>query len=275
MTRVTVGIPTLNGPDRLDRCLRSIAQYTDFSLFDSVKVLVCDNASREENRKLNKDCIHRAEQLREHAGLEMLMPDVNRGVAAAWNMLVRHQSADVIVLTNDDIEVVQDWLNVLVFSVVNNPKAGMVGLDSYPGVVKQDLMAADRIPLRNSYREAQLLDGGGNLLASHGPIFAFRRDAYDAVGGFDERYYCFFEEVDFGISLRRSGYMHYMASYPIVYHMGGATTSDPRNMDAAAHMAKSRQLFIEKWGASPKHLRESYANEPGVREWNSQLEDWK
>ena len=275
MTRVTVGIPTLNGPDRLDRCLKSIAECTDFAAFESVKVLVCDNASREENQKLNKDCIQRAEKLREHASLEMLTPHAHPGLAASWNMLVRHQPADVNVLINDDIEVVDDWLNVLVFSVATNPQAGMIGLDSYQGVVKQDLVAANRIPLRTSYREARLLDGGGKLLASLGPIFAFRQDVYNTVGGFDERYFCFYEEVDFGLALRHSGYVHYMASYPIVYHMGGATTSDLMNMDAAAHMARSRELFIEKWGASPEHFRERYAREPRVCEWNSQLKDWK
>lgn len=278
MTHVLVGIPTLNGSDRLDRCLKSIADCTDFHAFESVRVLICDDGSTEENVSLNKDVIQRNEKLRDIACLEMLVAGQRCGIAASWNKLVRHQAAnaaDAIAIINDDIEVVDDWLNVLAFSVLENRQAGMVGLNSYVGVVKQDVVAAGRMPLRIDYNEAQLLEGGGKLLTSLGSCFAFRRDVYDAVGGFDERYRCFYEEVDFGLALRHSGYLHYMASYPIVFHMGGATTSEPKNLDAAAEMARSRQLFREKWGGTPEEFRKRYAREPVVREWNTQLKTLK
>ena len=127
------------------------------------------------------------------------------------------------------------------------------------------------MPLRVDYHEARLLEGGGKLLTSLGSCFAFRRDVYDAVGGFDERYRCFYEEVDFGLALRHSGYVHYMASHPIIFHMGGATTSDPKNVDAATEMMRSKQFFHEKWGASPEEIRKRYAKERSVREWNTQF----
>lgn len=266
--RVTIGIPTMNGPERLARCLESIAECTAFDRFASVKVLVCDDGSTEENLKLNKDAIHRSDRLRDVAGLEMLVSAENVGVSASWNKLVRHHPCEVASLLNDDIEVAHDWLDVLTFSVWENKHAGMVGLDSYVGVIKRDVV--DRLPPRIDYREARLLDGDGTLLASAGSIFAFRRDTYEAAGGFDERYKVYYEECDFGTTLRRLGYAHYMASYPIVFHMGGATMSQP-SMDAQGHLARSRALFAEKWGATPASLRGQFGPAPATKTWNTQL----
>ena len=279
-TTVLVGIPTLNGPERLDRCLRSVADHTDPTLFKSVKVLVCDDGSTDENLKLNKDAIHRAEHLRSAMGLEMLMNERRMGIAATWNRLTRHQTADVVALINDDIEVVDDWLDVLVYSVAKNANAGMVSLRSYMGRTKQshcETYLAGSAPPVLDYHEAQLMSGGGTLLASGGAAFAFRRSRFNAVGGFDERYRCFYEEVDFGVAMGEIGLYHYIASYPVLFHLVGATTTDKRNMDASEEMLRSRELFKEKWGKTPEEIRTTQAAArrhqatPVVNEWNSQL----
>lgn len=270
MTEVLVGIPTLNGSSRLKRCLDSIAECTRFDVFEIVKVLVCDDGSVDEELALNKNVIHEASK--QIPGLEMLVNGKREGIAASWNKLVRHQKSDVVVLINDDIEVVENWLDVLVYSLVENRIAGMVGLNSYVGAIKSQTPSFPR----KDYNEASLLSGGGTLLAAHGPIFGFRRDAYDSVGGFDERYFCFYEELDFGVALLEKSLWHFMASYPIVYHMGGATNSDPRNLIASEELARSRQKFIEKWGKTPEELRRNM--QPArfaSNEWHTQRNNWK
>ena len=269
--RVTIGIPTLNGPERLSRCLESIADCTAFERFESVKVIVNDDASTSENLKLNKDAIHRSKYLREIAGLEMLVSEERRGVSTSWNRLVRHQDQEIVVLLNDDLEVDHDWLDVLTFSVWENPLAGMVGLNCYIGTTKLQAKMAGLIPPKIDYHEATMLDGGGKLLTPLGSIFAIRRDVFDMAGGFDERYFVFYEEVDMAVTLRKSGYHQYIASYPIVFHMGGATTSEPTNIDAKECLRRSRQLFSEKWGETPGEFREKCGTVPKVREWNTQL----
>jgi len=278
-----VGIPTLNGPDRLRRCLAAIRDCTDFSYFD-VKVLVADDGSTPENLEANKSILHQSGV----PGVELLHGHGRTGIAATWNRLVRHDrdsGRQLVVLVNDDVEVVDDWLDVLAFSVLNNAgTVGMVGLNSYVGRIKENTVSPPRV----DFVEAKLTDGGGSLVASHGPIFAFDRRKYDFIGGFDERYFCFYEEVDFGVALRQVGYRNVMASYPIVYHMGGATNSDPKNLDAHRCMTESRQKFGAKWGATIDQIRDSVTKgqtrdsvtvgqvRPGsLREWNSQWKVWR
>jgi GT2 family glycosyltransferase len=284
MTSVLIGIPTLNGPDRLHRCLASIGEYTFYKAFPDIKVLVCDDGSTPSNLDANKSVIHQCENMRNLWGLEMLMHPVRKGIASGWNDLTRHKRADVVVLINDDIEVVPHWLEALVHSVTRNKQIGMCSLNSYVSLTaaQHRTAIASQPPHVNvpriDYHESKLMTGGGTLLTSLGSIFAFRQDVYYEAGGFDERFRCFYEEVDFGCTLRSKGYIHAIASYPVVYHMGGATTSDPKNMDAAAEIEQSRALFKSKWGTTPNDLRGKFtagAQASGVlndlNEWNTQL----
>lgn len=269
MTQVLIGIPTLNGPDRLTRCLDSIRECTDL---DGAEVLVSDDFSTPENLKLNKDAVTRF-------GCEMLVGESRRGIAANWNRLSRHTEPEVVVLLNDDVEVVKDWLEVLVYSVTANPHAGMVGLNCYTGVTKRQV--SDALPvlqlMKRDFQEARLTDGGGTLIASHGYCFGFRREAFDDVEGFDERFFVYYEEIDFGCRLREKGYSNYMADYPTIFHMGGATNSNPMNLDSQVQLKESRRKFTEKWhGGTPKILREQFGKKGPVpaKCWNSQMTGW-
>ena len=283
---VLIGIPTLNGPDRLARCLASIAAHTPFEKF-AIKVMVCDDASTSANLDANKALVRRMAYGEPPPNgipdLEMLMHQERKGIAAGWNSLTRFQPADVVVLINDDIEVVPHWLDALVYSVTKNPQLGTVSLNQYVGLTRGQHLAAhpgcaphEAVP-RVDYHEATILLGDGQLLCAQGSIFAFRRESYDQVGGFDEGYMAMYEEYDFGVALCHKGFMHAIVSYPVVYHMGGATLSDPQNLDVSAELIRSRQRFFEKWGGV-NDLRAQFAAQArkhgllaNLHTWNTQL----
>lgn len=52
----------------------------------------------------------------------------------------------------------------------------------------------------------------------------YRRDAMEAAGGFDERYFCYFEDVDLAFRLRLSGHRCLSVPSSIVRHRGSAST---------------------------------------------------
>lgn len=275
---VSIGIPTLNGPDRLRRVLQSIAECTNFANFKESRIVVVDDCSRPEDVEKNWLAVKDYERF----NVAFLKHETRRGIAASWNDCVRHAPADVHVLLNDDVEMMPHWLEVLVYSVTKNPHAGMISLNAYTALTKGQVQqrmfkGAEKHEIwpRVDYCESKLLDGGGQpLLCSQGYAFAFSRESFDLVGGFDERYFCYYEEVDFGVALLRKGKTHYVASYPIVYHMGGATNSDPANMNASAEMQKSRAAFIEKWGGTPAEERAKHVwnGRPHLDEWNSMVD---
>ena len=288
MPTITLGVPTLNGADRLRQALESVAAWSEAAnghrLKDmGVRVLVCDDGSREEDLRGNRGVI--AQCAPRLPGLELLTNDERRGISKSWNRLARdYGDSDVVILMNDDFELVQHAIEAMVYAVRENPAVGVVGLNSYVSITRNQRAALfpgalpHVLDRRVDYCESNLMDGGGSLLSAQGPCFAFRRDAFDLVGGFDERYFCYFEELDFACSLRRKGLHSFMASYPLGYHQGGVTNTDTRNIDAAHQMKRSRELFIEKWGKTPDGLREEFRasyQRPALREWSTQIQNWK
>ena len=278
MTKILIGVPTLNGSERLERCIRALIHNTNFSKFDT-KILIADDGSTDENIILNKNVVHNLST--DYYPIQMLYGQGRTGIASTWNRLTKHFGdwPDIVVLINDDVEVVKDWLDALVFSLVNNPKIGMLGLNTYCGLTDGQLTVNPPIV---DYIESNILLGNGMLVSAHGPIFGFRKAVYNEIGGFDERYFCFYEEVDFGVALRYNGYINAMLSYPICFHMGGATNSEPKNLNAQQCMSESKQKFHAKWKLSLDELRNIFKIDgEKVRrhdfvnvEWNTQIKNW-
>lgn len=260
---ICIGIPTLNGPVRLERCLESIRKYTNLDGLKA-RVVVSDDFSYEsilaENKKI---CFN--------FGFDILMAKARLGVAQQWNCLTRHTSAPIMILMNDDVEVVPDWLEALSFSIRNNPHAGMIGLKAYEGVTSANFTR----PLPASYNEA-VLERGHKMVASTGFLFGFERSKYDVVEGFDPHFFAFYEEVDFGIRLHAAGWPSYMLSYPIVLHQGGATTTDPKNIQANKVMLESREKFAAKHGGTIAQVRDlmKEGSYPNPVQWNTMLKTW-
>lgn len=291
--KTLIGIPTLNNPERLRRCLSSIQRCTD--LTDTV-VLVSDDFSKPVNTELNK-------RVCGEFGVDMLTAPQRYGIATQWNRLARHvPDADVIVLVNDDIVVNTDWLNVLRYSVTENEHAGMVSLRSVQiPYAANETTVYEMLPRSTDYEEATLMHGNRSLVSSSGACFAIRRDLFNALDGFDERYLCYYEEVDFGVRSALQGYFHYMASHPIVGHEIGITIS--REYDSVALLAESLQKFTDKWieewdwvtaekptwltSIPDLHLVNKFPSLDALREqlrarempetkhWNSQWQNWR
>lgn len=260
---VLVGIPTLNGPERLRRCLQAIRRNTPQN--EAWKVLVVDDKSTPENLQRNKAVVH-------EYGIEMLMHEERRGVAAGWNDLTRHTQAPYVILMNDDVEVVPDWYEALVFSLKHNSHAGMIGLPSYQGVNSENFTP----PPIQSYNEAKMQLGHG-MFSSTGFLFGFERKKYDLIGWFDDGFFLFYEELDFGVRLLREHYPSYMLSYPVVIHQGGASTSDTRNVtNSQVIMAESRERFKKKHGSIQLIRGDAICKwiYPPVVEWNTMLKTW-
>jgi N-acetylglucosaminyl-diphospho-decaprenol L-rhamnosyltransferase len=70
-----------------------------------------------------------------------------------------------------------------------------------------------------------------------------RREAFESVGGFDPRYFMYFEDVDLGDRLGRAGWQNVYVPSAGVMHVGGqATKKAPAKMLAAHHVSAYRYL---------------------------------
>lgn len=258
MPKVTIGIPVYNRGAALVNLLQNLRQRTPQDI--DHEIIVVDDSGRPAHRQLTLAACRQY-------GATYVEHDKNRGVAAGWNTLVRAGGkSEYCVILNDDVFVANDWLSYMVYALKENPKVGSFGMNCR-FIAKGDAAEiiqgphAKVIPLNVHWRGENLIrteryksmpeeeDGPpGKVMCPTGCFFGFRREIYDLVGGFDERYFAFYEETDFGVSCAWRGLPSFVLGVPDHnYHMWSASFASAPEVPAGSIMARSRQEFVRKW----------------------------
>lgn len=222
------------------------------------ELIVFDNASRPEERP--------------HAsalpiGARLIQSEDNLGFAGANNRAAREATSPYLVLLNPDAFPEPAWLAELIALAESHPEAGAIGSTqvraddeaTFDGT--GDVMLASGLPYRSNFgKRRRATPCLGETFAACGAAMLIRRDAFEAVGGFDERYFCFVEDVDLCFRLRLRGYTMLQSPDAIVHHVGGGSTGS-RSAFACFHGARNRFWTYVKcmpaplfWVLLPAHL---------------------
>ena len=199
---VAVLVVNWNAGPLLGRCLQSLARQS--RLPD--RIVVVDNASSDDSLDLAAPHL---------GGAEVIRLNENVGFARANNIAARAAGdVDALVLLNPDAFPEPGWLAALVDAAGRLP-----GFAAFASQMRLDA-APDRLDgAGDSYHvSGRAWRNGHNAPAASWPageyeVFApcaaaalYRRAAFEEIGGFDESYFCYFEDVDLGFRLRLRGY---------------------------------------------------------------------
>ncbi len=236
--RVSAVVLTYDRCDLLDVILPSLERQT----LDDLRVVVVDNGSSDGS----------ADHVRDRwPAFSVLSWPENVGVAAALNRgLEACAGSEYVALLNNDLELEPDYLARLADA-----------LDRHPG-------AASATGKMLDFHDRERLDGAGDLFMWSGAathrgygerddgrydqaeaVFSpcagaavYRRCAFDVVGGFDEDFFAYLEDVDWGLRAQLAGFSARYEPGAVAYHMGGATTGgDRRRYDA---LLRRNQIWI-------------------------------
>jgi GT2 family glycosyltransferase/glycosyltransferase involved in cell wall biosynthesis len=194
----TVIVPTLGG-ERLDRVLVSLAGQTV-----AHQTIVVDDGGPDGAV---------AEACRGVEGIEVLHMGGNSGYTRAVNRGVERADGEVVVLLNDDCVVEPQFVERVVEPIDAAAglamAAGVMRDWRYPWLIDSAGMELDETLLVFDYLNGEplsLLDGPlADPIGPSGAAAAFDRASYLSVGGFDERLFAYWEDVDLVLRLRRLG----------------------------------------------------------------------
>lgn len=100
-----------------------------------------------------------------------------------------------------------------------------------------------RNPWTAAYRQERLEPSERPVGWLSGSCLLVRRSAFREVGGFDQRYFMYMEDVDLGDRLGKAGWLSvYVPSAEVLHHKGHSTGRDPASHLAAHH--KSTYIFL-------------------------------
>jgi len=195
---------------------------------ESLEIIVVENASGD-------DSVH---ILREGApDIVLVESEENLGFAGGCNLGVERSRGDVVAFLNNDATPDPGWLREGVKALFSHPRVGAVAsrvLDwegktiDYAGAGLTWYGMGYR-PLSGHPANRKKEAGPGPVLFGTGSAMMVRREVYEELGGFDEDFFMFFEDVDFGWRLNLLGYQYLYEPESVVFHKHHQSMKDVGN----------------------------------------------
>jgi GT2 family glycosyltransferase len=220
---VAVIIPNWNSLELLRRCLRTLVDQGV-----ELEPMVVDNGSSDGS----------VEYLRSEGVPHLSLPR-NVGFAPAVNLGVARTTAPAVLVLNADTELEPGCVAALLEALADEPALGGVQPRILQLAAEGDRgeVAAARI---YSAGQALLADGRAveegagqeqvpPYLEAHeifgvcGAACLLRRKAFEVLGGYDERYFAFYEDVDLNVRARIAGWGFRYVPEAVVWHLGNAS----------------------------------------------------
>jgi len=240
MASLDIIIVNWNTGNQLRECLESLGGAGRDGI-DLGRVTIIDNCSSDGS----------ADELEAHGlPFSVIRNNENKGFAAACNQGAAESEADYLLFLNPDTRCDSDSLSVAVgFMESNREKnVGVVGIRQVdekgvtlrtsarfptPSMFLARALGLDRIAPRQ-FRGYFMHDWDHNDTrpVDHvsGAYFLVRRALFEELGGFDERFFVYLEDLDFSLRASQAGWSSWFVSDARIYHRGGGASEHDMGM---------------------------------------------
>src|SRR3989344_1257039 len=256
MKDLRIIIVSWNNEKQLGECLSSIPDACEGLSWDAV---VIDNASIDGSVTIAKTSIA--------SNGRVIVNAENRGFAKACNQGLVGLDARYVLLLNPDTVCPAGSLTKLVQAADAHPEAGILGpkllntdgsaqksIRRFPSVWNQVgilLKLQNIFPawFRRYFASDLSLDEEQDVDQVMGACFLIRREVIEEIGGLDERYFIWFEEVDYCKQAKLRGWTtRYVLSVQVTHH-GGESFDQMRSVAKQRLFNASVVSFFQKWHA--------------------------
>jgi len=221
----SVVIPNWNGKELLGPCLESFYRQE----YDDFETIVVDNGSTDGSVAFVRENFPQ---------VTIISFAENRGFSAAVNAGILASEGRYIGLLNNDTEVDPAWLKDLVAALDADSHAGSAAskvlFHSDPQTVNS---AGDEFSVFGVPYQRRLMRGDRDrfnepryVFSACGAAALYRRELFEKVGLFDEVFFAYQEDVDWGFRSQLAGYKCLYVPTAVVYHKYHATSSKVSNL---------------------------------------------
>lgn len=256
--KLSVIILHYNVATLLRSCLNSIIQNIKYFEYE---IIVVDNNSPDPEWKVVAS---------EFPRVKFIAEKENKGFAYGNNVGVQQASGEFILLLNPDTELLGDHFHQIIQFASNQKHFGCLGVrmqDAMGNFLPESKRAVP--DLFNSFEKLFLTKRQNSSKSYYrndideyetaptevitGAFFLCRRSVYLDVGGLDERYFMYGEDIDLCYTLLRNGFRNwYYGGYSILHYKGESTVKDALYL---RRFYGAMQVFLTKYykEAKPFH----------------------
>jgi len=243
-----------NSAEYLRNCLRSIFEHTrDLDM----EVIVLDNASFDGSREVVQE---------QFPQVRFIQSEANLGFAKGNNSAVRQAHGSWLLFLNPDTELLGPAINRLLETGKTLPRVGALGarllnsdgtlqkscVQAFPSLAKC-LLDADI--LRQWFPKARVW-GNHSLYSTDGvpvPVEGIcgaclmtARSTFDRIGGFEEDYFMYVEDLEYCLKAQKAGLQNYYVPKAVLIHHGGKSSTQVDGEFASVMISESGWRFFQK-----------------------------
>ena len=218
-------IVSYNTKEILGRCLDSLPS--------GLEVIVVDNGSKDGSAEFLAG-----------QNIKKVLNQNNLGFAAACNQGARLASGEFLLFLNSDARLNEATLKALAEVFESSPKVGIAAPKLIDETAKDEPFAFGCWPTWLGLLRGNLKTDASRADWVSGAALAIRRVIFESLGGFDERFFMYFEDVDLCWRTKALGYDIVISEAASVVHQRGASNSDERLRKK--YYRRSQMLYFKK-----------------------------
>ena len=222
MNRVTVVIPNYNGIKYIGACLDAVLSQSE-----PCEVIVVDNGSTDGSRELVE---------RDYPGVRLMPLSANTGFCHACNTGIHVTRTEFVLLLNDDTRMEQDCVKSLLRAIDMSPRIFAVQAKMLQMTDTSIIDSAGDLYCALGWAFSRGKDRPAGRYRRRGRVFSacagaalYRMSVLEEIGLFDERHFCYLEDVDLGFRANIAGYRSLYEPDAVVYHAGSAASGSRHN----------------------------------------------
>jgi len=259
--KLSIVIVNYNVTQLLRNCLLSIQKYCEGIDYE---VIVIDNKSTDSSW---------GDLIPEFPKVHFIASEKNEGFSKANNRAIETAAGEYLLILNPDTELEGFYLNEILNFADSKTNFGCLGVRmhdangnflpeskrSVPDMINsfEKLFTNFKKKKSKSYYRNDVDEYGvAEVEVITGAFFLVRKEVYEKVGGLDERYFMYGEDIDLCYTLLNTGYKnYYYGKASILHHKGESTVKDELYLE---RFYGAMQIFIDKYYRVNKPLQYSF-----------------
>lgn len=223
--KISVIIVSYNSQGFIEKCINSVLK----NLSEKSEVIVLDNASNDKTVDILKKFGDK---------IILVQSGENLGFAKGCNLAAKKARGEYLFILNPDTEIQRPIFDELIKFYETTVDMGIVA----PKLIMQDdkvQASVKRLPtlwgafkeyilgIKNSYSEfVPVSDESQEVEMAYGAAWLIKKDLFNKLGGFDEKFFLYYEDVDFCRRVRENNKKIYYYPKVLIKHLVGATKSE-------------------------------------------------
>ncbi|AZA80322.1 glycosyltransferase family 2 protein [Chryseobacterium sp. G0186] len=259
--KLSIIIVNYNVTQLLRNCLLSIQKYVEKVEYE---VIVIDNASTDSSW---------GDLIPEFPSVRFISSEINGGFSKANNQAIQEAKGEYLLLLNPDTELEGFYVKELLDFSDAQPEFGCLGVRmhdakgsflpeskrSVPDMFNSFEKLFTNLKKNNSksyYRNDIEEEAIAEVEVITGAFLLIKKEVYKRIGGLDESYFMYGEDIDLCYTLLREGYKnYYYGKVSILHHKGESTVKDDVYLK---RFYGAMQIFIDKYYKDSKPMQYSF-----------------